>query len=69
MWEALLERMPLTAMIRNLGVMTGWVLAPGSDAARKAVDASVGPRGATRRARVHPVAVLAALKTYAQGVG
>jgi 60 kDa SS-A/Ro ribonucleoprotein len=34
-WEALLERMPMTAMIRNLGKMTSLgLLAPFSDAKR-----------------------------------
>ena len=68
-WEALLEGMPLTALIRNLGVMSGvGLLAPMSEAART-VAARLSDREALRRARVHPVAVLAALKTYAQGRG
>ncbi len=68
-WEALLERMPLTALIRNLGVMSKvGLLAPATDAARTIV-ARLSDRDAIRRARVHPMAVLAALKTYAQGYG
>lgn len=68
-WEALLEGMPLTALIRNLGVMSGvGLLAPTSEAA-KTVVARLTDGEALRRARVHPVAVLAALKTYAQGRG
>ncbi len=68
-WEALLEGMPLTALIRNLGVMSGvGLLAPMSDAARTVVSRLTDGE-ALRRARVHPVAVLAALKTYAQGRG
>jgi 60 kDa SS-A/Ro ribonucleoprotein len=68
-WEALLDRMPLTAMIRNLGVMSKvGLLAPASDAMRTVV-ARLSDRDAIRKARVHPVAVLAALKTYAQGRG
>jgi 60 kDa SS-A/Ro ribonucleoprotein len=68
-WEALLERMPLTAMIRNLGVMTKvGLLAPGSEATR-AVAARLSDGAALRRARVHPIALLAALKTYASGRG
>ncbi len=68
-WEALLEGMPLTALIRNLGVMSGvGLLAPMSGAV-KTVAARLSDREALRRARVHPVAVLAALKTYAQGHG
>jgi 60 kDa SS-A/Ro ribonucleoprotein len=68
-WDALFERMPLTAMIRNLSVMTKvGLIAPGSDAARKVVD-RLSDREALRGARVHPVAVLVAMKTYAQGRG
>ncbi len=68
-WEALLEEMPLTALVRNLGVMSGvGLLAPMSEAA-KTVAARLTDREALRRARVHPVAVLAALKTYARGRG
>jgi 60 kDa SS-A/Ro ribonucleoprotein len=68
-WEALLERMPLTALIRNLGVMSKvGLLTPASDTARRVV-ARLSDRDAIRRARVHPVAVLAALETYRQGRG
>jgi 60 kDa SS-A/Ro ribonucleoprotein len=68
-WDALLERMPLTATIRNLGVMTKvGLIAPASDAARKVVD-RVTDHEALRGARVHPVQVLVAMKTYAQGRG
>ena len=68
-WHALLEAMPLTALIRNLGVMTKTgLLVPGS-AATQTVVARLGDRQAIRRARVHPLTVLAALKTYAQGAG
>jgi len=68
-WEALLDGMPLTALVRNLGVMSKvGLLVPGSDAARTVVG-RLGDRDAIRRARVHPVALLAALRTYAQGHG
>ena len=68
-WEALLERMPLTAMIRNLGVMSKLgLLVPMSDAAGKVVG-RLRDRQALKSARVHPIALLAALKTYAQGHG
>ena len=68
-WEALLAAMPLGAMVRNLGVMSKvGLLAPMSDAAR-AIVARLADRAAIRRARLHPLALLAALKTYAQGSG
>jgi 60 kDa SS-A/Ro ribonucleoprotein len=68
-WEALLERMPLTAMIRNLGVMSKVGLLVPMSAAVRAVVGRLGDRAALRAARIHPVGLLAALKTYAQGRG
>jgi 60 kDa SS-A/Ro ribonucleoprotein len=68
-WEALLERMPLTALIRNLGVMGKvGLLAPLSDAVRSVTD-RLGDRKTIKAARVHPIALMVALKTYAQGHG
>jgi 60 kDa SS-A/Ro ribonucleoprotein len=68
-WEALLEGMPLTALIRNLATLTRvGVLAPGSEAAAS-VAARIADRAALTRARVHPVQVLSALRTYAGGRG
>ena len=68
-WDALLEQMPITAMIRNLATMTRvGVLEPGSTGAREVV-AQLGDRQRIRKARIHPVAILAALRTYAAGHG
>ena len=68
-WEALLEDMPLNALLRNLSVMTRvGLVTPESDATRKVI-ARLIDRTAIRFARVHPLGVLAALKTYAQGRG
>src|SRR5690348_4505620 len=68
-WEALLDRMPLTALVRNLGVMTrAGVLVSGGDATRQVVT-RLGSTDAIRKARVHPLSLLAALKTYAAGHG
>ena len=68
-WEALLEDMPMTALVRNLATMTRvGVLTPGSDGTAKAV-AQLGDRERIRKARVHPIALLAALRTYAAGRG
>jgi 60 kDa SS-A/Ro ribonucleoprotein len=68
-WEALLEEMPMTALVRNLATMTRvGVLAPGSEGTATAV-AQLGDAERIRRARVHPIAVLAALRTYASGRG
>jgi 60 kDa SS-A/Ro ribonucleoprotein len=68
-WEALLERMPLTAMVRNLGVMSKVGLLVPTSAASRTVVGVLGDRAALRAARIHPVGLLAALKTYARGHG
>lgn len=68
-WDALLEQMPMGALLRNLATMTRvGVIAPGSDGTRRAV-AQLGDGERLRRARVHPIAVLVALRTYASGKG
>ncbi|MBS1715691.1 MAG: TROVE domain-containing protein [Armatimonadetes bacterium] len=68
-WEALLEDMPVTAMVRNLANMTRCgLLSPGSRAT-KAVTERLGNETLIRRARLHPLALLVAHATYAQGRG
>ncbi len=68
-WAALLERMPMTALIRNLATLTRvGVVAPGSYGAAYAVE-QLGDVERLRKARVHPIAVLSALRTYALGHG
>lgn len=68
-WNALLAGMPMTALIRNLGKMTAiGLLQPLSDAARDVAE-RLGDEAALRRARLHPIAILLALKTYARGRG
>ena len=68
-WEALLENMPMTALVRNLATMTRiGVLDAGSDGTAKVVD-QLGDSERIRRARVHPIAFLSALRTYASGRG
>lgn len=68
-WDALLEKMPMTAMIRNLGNMSRiGLLKPMTDAERIVVD-RLSDRERLRRARVHPLAVLSALRVYGRGRG
>jgi 60 kDa SS-A/Ro ribonucleoprotein len=68
-WEALLEDMPMTALVRNLATMTrAGVLTAGSAGTEK-VLAQLGDGERIRKARVHPIALLAALRTYAAGHG
>jgi len=68
-WEALFERMPVTAMLRNLGNLSKvGLLTPGSEATRRAIEALTnGER--IRKARLHPIAVLIAGTQYGQGHG
>jgi 60 kDa SS-A/Ro ribonucleoprotein len=69
-WDALLSSgLPLTALLRNLGRMSAnGLLKPMSDAERRAA-AALTNADALRAARVHPVAILKALKMYAAGRG
>ena len=68
-WEALLEKMPYTAMLRNLGNMSRvGLLKPLSGASRTVCERLLNEES-IRKARVHPISVLLALKTYAQGHG
>ncbi len=68
-WEALLQEMPMTALIRNLATLTRiGLLSPLSETTRRVIE-QVTDESRLRRARIHPIAVLSALKTYAQGHG
>ncbi|MGB1250457.1 MAG: TROVE domain-containing protein [Candidatus Promineifilaceae bacterium] len=68
-WEALLPTMPMTAMIRNLARMTNLgVLKAHNDATGKVI-AKLRDANRLRKARLHPIQVLAALTTYSAGRG
>lgn len=69
-WAALLEAgMPMTALVRNLANMTRvGVLRPMSDTA-KVVIAQLGDAEHIRKARIHPLTILVASRTYAAGGG
>jgi 60 kDa SS-A/Ro ribonucleoprotein len=68
-WDALLEDMPIGAMVRNLNKMTQvGLLSPGSAAAEH-VCARLLDHEQIRRARLHPFALLMALKVYGTGRG
>jgi len=68
-WAALLVKMPLTAMIRNLGVMAKIGLLKATSDAEQTVVERLSNRDLLRKARVHPIAVLSALRVYAAGHG
>jgi 60 kDa SS-A/Ro ribonucleoprotein len=68
-WRALLDRMPMTALIRNLGKLSSaGVLKPLGDGLPLVLSA-LADTSRVRKARVHPISILLALKTYAQGRG
>jgi 60 kDa SS-A/Ro ribonucleoprotein len=67
--EALIERMPVGALVRQLGRLTAaGALAPFSEGTER-VRAVLSDRERILRARRHPMALLLALKTYASGRG
>jgi 60 kDa SS-A/Ro ribonucleoprotein len=68
-WAALLADMPMTAMIRNLAKMTTVGLLTTHSEATGRVVSALADRETLRRARVHPITILAALKVYEQGRG
>jgi 60 kDa SS-A/Ro ribonucleoprotein len=68
-WEALLEGMPLTALVRNLATMTRVGLLTATSQATRTVVGMLGDAERLKKSRVHPVAVLAALLTYRSGQG
>ncbi|NJK32721.1 MAG: TROVE domain-containing protein, partial [Deltaproteobacteria bacterium] len=68
-WAALVPHMPLTALVRSLGKLSQvGVIAPFSSAT-KHVLAQLGSIDKLRKARLHPLAMLTALRVYAQGHG
>jgi 60 kDa SS-A/Ro ribonucleoprotein len=68
-WDALLDKMPLGAMIRTLGRMSAsGLLAPLSEASKTVVK-RLSDAEYLRKSRVHPIQVLAAILTYGAGRG
>lgn len=68
-WEAILPKMPMAAMIRNLNKMTSVGLLKPMSAAARTVSERLRDEAALKKARVHPIQLLSALKTYGQGHG
>ena len=67
--EALLQKMPMMAMTRQLGRMSAvGLLKPMSDTA-KLVTERLGNAETVQESRIHPIQMLAALVTYGQGHG
>jgi 60 kDa SS-A/Ro ribonucleoprotein len=68
-WEALLENMPMTALIRNLGRMTSIGLIKPLSTTSKEIASRLTDTDALKRARVHPISILVAGRTYGMGHG
>ena len=71
-WELLLQKgMPMTALLRNLSKMTSVGLLDNKPFNKnvKEILNRLSDKEAIKKARIHPIAVLFALKTYSQGHG
>lgn len=68
-WSALLEKMPMMAMIRNLGKMSAIELVKPMSASSMIVRARLTDVELIKRSGVHPYAILLANATYGQGHG
>lgn len=68
-WEALLVRMPMGAMLRNLGKMASvGLLKPMSNACATIAERLVDPER-LKKARIHPISILIAKSIYSGGQG
>ena len=68
-WEALLQRMPMTAMIRNLGKMSSIGVIGSMNAGEKLVIEKLADKAVLEKARIHPLNVLNAMNIYNGGHG
>jgi len=68
-WEALLEGMPMTAMVRSLGRMGSVGLLKPMSEGSKTVCERLGDLSLLHKSRIHPIQVLMALLTYRSGKG
>ncbi|KAH7703769.1 CRE-ROP-1 protein [Aphelenchoides avenae] len=72
-WAALLEKMPMTALIRNLSVLSTHGLIAADEkyciSYVESVIAKLTDEAAIQKARIHPVSVLLAAATYNKGRG
>jgi 60 kDa SS-A/Ro ribonucleoprotein len=68
-WDALVDAMPMTALLRNLATMTRVGLIAPSAAATQRIAERLHDCEQLAAARVHPIALLSALATYQSGRG
>ena len=67
--RALLGGMPMTALIRNLGGMTSSGLLKSLSKETQAVIEKITDEDNLQKARIHPMTIMLALKTYSRGQG
>lgn len=68
-WMALLEKMPVGAMVRNLGKLTQvGAVAPLSRGTKMVCD-RLANQLAISKSRIHPISILSAARVYARGWG
>jgi 60 kDa SS-A/Ro ribonucleoprotein len=68
-WQALLDRMPMTALLRSLAKLTAVEALKPFGEGLPLVLSAFGDGERIRRARLHPLAILLGLSVYAQGRG
>ncbi len=68
-WEALLEEMPATALLRNLGKMTSIGMLDPLSKNMKLVVGKLNDKEFIKRGRLHPMNILMASKVYQMGRG
>jgi len=68
-WDALLVKMPMGAMVRNLGKMSAIGLVSPMSATSNTIVQRLMNQELIQKARIHPLNVLLALSTYQQGHG
>lgn len=67
-WEAILETMPAGAMLRQLPTLTRVGLLDNFSAATRKVADTLTDPDTLRKARLHPLSILSAMRTYAGGM-
>lgn len=68
-WDSLLQRMPATALIRNLGKMTSLGVIAANNSGAKLVEGKLNDSEWLRKSRLHPITILNALSVYQSGHG
>lgn len=68
-WESLLQKMPTTALVRNLGKMSAVGLLKPLSAATKQVEEQLTDPAIIQSSKIHPITLLSAFMVYSKGHG